>query len=465
MTDKTVALMFEEALAEQNRGNFPKAIDMLTDLLILNPEFAPAWNNRASMIAKMGSPFDAIMNYDKCIELDRDVAAPYNNRGASYSDLGLFEAANKDYAKASELAPSYPEPYNNLGNSLMRLGHIPDAVDAYRKAIAVRPDYHDAHLGLSLSLLKDGQFAEGWKEFEHRWDGSLPRRGLPYLDWRGEVAQSKDDALLLYGEQGLGDFINFMRYAKIAKEVWGGKVYLEVRQALGRITRTMKGIDGVVIFGEKPPTDIKFCAPMMSVPNILHYYDILNLCPYLHPDPYRASVWRERLKALPEGFLVGLCWAGMARVNDPGAAAIDKRRSVALADFAPIAALPGISWVSLQLGPPASQLKASPAGMTIGAWDDDLSDFYDTAALMQCLDLVITVDTAVAHIAGAVNVPVWMLSRFDGCWRWGIDREDTPWYPSMRIFNQKKDGDWAEVMQRMTVALRRHMLIAKCEAA
>lgn len=461
-----VKVMFEESLVEQNRGNLAQAIEKLTQILILKPDMPAAWNNRASMIAKLGSPFDAIMNYNKAIELDPVIAAPYNNRGASYYDLNLFEEAVKDYQKASDLAPNYPEPFNNKGNALMRLGKIEEATHAYRSAIALRPNYHDAHIGLSLSLLKLERYEEGWKEFEHRWNhSSLPARGLPYHEWKGERAESPDDALLLYGEQGFGDIIQFMRWAPIAKPAWGGKVYVETKPPLERLTKTMKGIDGTVVFGEKPPHDVKYCAPLMSVPNTLKFYDIPDQVPYVSVDPYKVNIWRERLKALPEKFVIGVCWAGMNRTGDPGAAAIDKRRSVTLKSFAPVAQIPGVSWASLQVGPPSEQVKDPPPGMSIGAWGEDLYDFSDTGALMEACDLIITVDTAVCHVAGALGRPTWLLNRFDGCWRWLHGKEDTKWYPSMRIFTQPSEGDWDDVMNQMAVALRRHVLTYNREAA
>ena len=231
---------------------------------------------------------------------------------------------------------------------------------------------------------------------------------------------------------------------------------MEVVQPLVRLLKGVDGVDGIVTLGEKPPSGIKACIAMLSVPRVVGTTidSIPSNVPYLPYDKYRAGLWTDRLKALPDGLLVGLCWAGMNRDQDANASAIDGRRSMRLEQFAPLAALKGISWVSLQLGPPREQIRQHPPGMTIGDWGDDLYDFYDTAALVQCLDLVITVDTSVVHLAGGLGKPTWMLSRYDACWRWLMDRDDSPWYPTMRIFTQKQPYDWDGCIERMIMPLQ-----------
>ena len=459
MNDAELKDLYELALNNQVKDDLVPAIEQLTQLLLEKPDIPGAWNNRAAILQKLGHPFDAVMNYDRAIALAPDMAEAYNNRGTAFGDLELFEKAIVDYDCAIAKHSQFAVPYTNRGNALMRLGKIQEAADSYRKSIEQDAEYFGGHFGLSIALLKLGQYEEGWDKYEWRWKSNqLPLRGLYYPNWEGERAKSKDDVLLLYGEQGIGDIIQFMRYASVAKTVWRGKVFIEVRHPVTRLAKTLRGIDGVITVGEKPPARTTAIAAMMSLPRILWPQQggvIPSRVPYLSTDDYLSDVWRARLKAFKSsGLLVGLCWAGMSREHSPELVAIDKRRSMSLSDFTPMGTVPGICWVSLQLGPPSEQVKTPPAGMTIGDWTGDLADFHDTAALVECLDLVITVDTAVAHLAGALGKPVWMASRFDGCWRWLLNREDTPWYPTMKIYNQSKPNEWADVVERMTTDLR-----------
>jgi hypothetical protein len=247
-----------------------------------------------------------------------------------------------------------------------------------------------------------------------------------------------------------------MRYTALVKQEWGGKVYLEVRHPLTRLAQSLKGVDKVITLGERIPEEVTHIAPLMSLPRILGttVETIPGECPYLTADSYRAGIWRERLKQLPQGLRVGVCWSGQHRSNQPIAAAIDVRRSTTLASFAPLAQIPQVMWVSLQKGAEEAQVRKPPSGMTIGDWTCDFDDFFDTAAMISCLDLVITVDTSIVHLAGALGVPTWLLNRYDGCWRWMGKRTDSPWYPSLRIFHQPKDNDWDSVMKEAAVALR-----------
>jgi hypothetical protein len=450
--------MFVESLRFQAKGDLYTAIEYLNRILLAKPDFTPAWNNRASMIAQLGQPFDAIVNYDRAIAVDPEAFEFYNNRGAAYMDLDMFERALEDFDVAIMKGGRIPEIYNNKGACYRRLGRIEESLDEYKIATEVGPDYVDGHLGYSFCLLQLGQFEEGWKEYEWRWKSSQsPARNLPYPEWQGKDAESKDDILLLYGEQGMGDILQFMRYVAVVRKFWHGQLFLEVRHPVVRLAETMGNVDRIVSFGEMLPDGIVACAPLMSLPRILWpvYNEIPSKCPYIHADKHRVGIFREQLKAMPPGMLVGVCWAGMNRDTNPLASSIDRRRSLTLNSFAPIAeSVPDLAWISLQMGPPAPQCRKPPRGMAIGDFTADFYDFYDTAAMIENLDLVITVDTSVAHLAGALGKPVWMLSRFDNCWRWLDNREDTAWYPSMRIFGQKKMGDWDEVIERVARELQ-----------
>ena len=469
MLEKEVAELFSRAIVNQDDGNYVLAIQQYTKVLMERPDFPFAWDRRGTSLQKMGHPFDALMSYDKAIQLAPEAAGFYNNKGTAYNDLEMFEDAIRCFDIASQKKPSLPQPKNNKGIALMRLCRLEEALETYREAVQLDPSYADAHLGIAFAALKLGQYEEGWKEFEWRWsNGVMNVRGLSFPEWAGERAKRPNDGLLLYGEQGFGDVLQFMRYASVAKMLaWHGRVYLEVRHPITRIAQTLHSVDGIISFGDKIPENVTTCAPIGSLPRLLWPITdkIPSRCPYIYADAHRASVWKERLNDLPSGIKIGLCWAGMNRGHIAALTAIDSRRSMTLQDFAPLAKVPGISWVSLQTGSPLDQIKEPPSGMTIGEWSSDLYDFYDTAALVECLDLVITVDTAVAHLAGAMGKEVWMLSRFDGCWRWGHDKETTQWYPSMKIYNQKKAGDWAEVVERVAHDLRNRVQRKQLSAA
>lgn len=450
---------YEQAYALQLQGDIPGCVVTLQKALLSDPLEAEAWNLRGAMLQKLGHPFDAVMNYDRAISANPQPQF-YNNRGAAYFDLEMFDEALRDYAEAIRLKPDLGQSWSNIGNVYMQERKTLEAIKAYRQATVCAPEYVDGHLGLAFALLEDGQFEEGWQEFEWRWKSEQAApRGLNIPEWDGRAGEP-EDGLLLYAEQGHGDALQFIRYAKRAKEVWGGKIFVEVRQPLARLAWLCPGVDGVFVLGEKLPENIKFILPMMSAPRVLgHSFDPEK---YLFRDDLRSMIWRKALGCLPAGLKVGVCWAGAARPDQPVANSVNKRRSTTLEAFAPLA-MPGVSFVSLQIGPEAEQVKNPPRGMTILDVSEDITDFSDTASLVECLDLVITVDTAVAHLAGGMGKPVWLLSRYDNCWRWMNERRDSPWYPSLTQFRQPTSGDWDGMMNEVAGELQK--LIQQREAA
>jgi hypothetical protein len=429
-------------------GHASEAIIAFTDILRKDEKLALAWNNRGLGLLHLGHPFDAILNIDKAITLEPNAAEYHNNKGAALFEQEDADTALQAFSKAVELRPNFHEALMNRGNVLKYKGRLAEALDSYRASIQSKPDYADGHLHLAFAALMAGLYEEGWKEFEWRWKvGQMPERGLPYPAWTGEDLKGK--TLIIYGEQGFGDVLQFIRYAPLVKAKFGGKILVEVRQPLARLVNTVEGIDGIVVFGEKMPEGIDYAVAMMSLPHIMGttIETIPWSGPYFKADEYRMTLWQERLKLLPPGPLIGVCWAGMSRPGNPAASSVDKKRSTTLNSFAPLAKIPGISWVSLQKGPPSSQVETPPRGMTIGDWTSEIDDFYDTAALIESLDMVISVDTAVVHLAAALGKPTWLLSRWDGCWRWLGHRSDSPWYPTLRQFAQHKPGDWDTLMQ------------------
>lgn len=457
MTSYTPEELYESAMNYFKLGDRPTAVMHLQEAIMAKPDYHEAYNNRANILLQLGNNFDAVLNYDRAISMSPRTPEYHNNRGAALMELNAYDDAEKSYLHAIDLKPHFEQAQMNLGNVLKIKGRVDEARAAYERSIKANPDYIDAHLHLAFMALEVGDYATGWREFEYRWkSGQVPERGLPYPRWEGQPVD-KDDGILLYAEQGLGDAIQFCRYAPLVKERYGCKVYVEVRAQLTRIVKTMKGIDGVITFAEQPPADVKYCAPLMSCPLFLGttVETIPSPQPYLFADKGRADWFDPSLAQLKGGVRVGICWAGYNRAGNPGAAAIDRRRSMLLSQFAPLGLVSNISWVSLQKGPPSDQVKEPPKGMTILHCMEECDDFADTAALISKLDLVISVDTSVAHLAAAIGVPTWILSRHDACWRWFGSRRDSPWYAAVTHFRQKKPGDWDSLMLDVAIELRK----------
>ena len=347
---------------------------------------------------------------------------------------------------AIRIKPDYAEAHNNLGVLLTELRQIPEALASYDRALAIRPDYADCHLNRGLLLLLRGSFAPGWEEYEWRWKTPhvAPRR-LAVPRWQGEDLGGK--TILLHGEQGLGDALQFMRFVPVVKAL-GANVVLEVDRSLVRLAGTLAAADAIIAAGDEIPR-VDCCCPLMSLPGMFKT-DASNMpsrVPYLRADPASAKTWKERL-ANHSQLRVGLCWAGGPGFSRPRVDGARTNRafarSVTLQHLAPLGALDDIVLVSLQKGEAAKQLQelVLQSVLPVMDWTGEIGDFADTAALVDALDFVISVDTSVAHLAGALGKPVWLLHKFDGSWQWLIDRDDSPWYPTMRIFRQPKPGDW-----------------------
>lgn len=452
-------------LAAGDRAN---ALAMFQNAVLADPAHAISYNNRGSTLMGLGLPFDALMHFERAAALEPRAAEYRLNVGTAALELGQLERAEAEFRACLALRPRFAMAKVNLGNVVKLRGDVAGARDAYREAVAIDPDYVDAHINLSFAALALGDFAEGWREYGWRWrSGQLQPRGLMLREWSGQDLEPAD-RVLVSSEQGLGDALQFCRYAPILEAKYGCAVFVEVRHPLVRLMKTLEGISGVVTFGEALPEGLTHHVSMMSLPGLLGTMseeDIPAQHSYLSADPHRAALFHEHLTALPPVLRVGVCWAGQHRAGNRAAAAVDAARSTTLAAFAPAARVRGVSWVSLQKGPPAAQAPRPPQGMTLGDWTEHLDDFYDTAALISCLDLVVTVDTSVAHVAAALGVPTWVLSRSDPCWRWMGHREDSPWYPTVRHFAQPEAGDWEGVMGRVAMELEKMVPTASARAA
>lgn len=448
---------YQELYAQAIRAqNWNDVVLWATELLKADPDQPGVWGNRGIGLQRLGHPLDGILNHQRALDYDDESVGHHCNLGACYQDIGRYDLALSYYQKALALDDTVPQVHMNIGHIHKWEKRYPEALEAYRKTVDCGPEYVDGRLSLAFMLLRSGQLEEGWKEYEWRWKSDqLPVRGLKIPTWNDENLNGK--SILVYGEQGLGDIIQFSRYVRVlAKFYPETKIIIEGRPPLKRLLQTIPEADKVINFGEKvPPAD--YAIAMMSLAGKLT--PTMADIPTLYPDPEfllnpdDVDAWNNKFTAVPyphnKKVKVGICWAGMARMNSPMALKVDEMRSVHLADFSSMASNPDILWVSLQKGPPAEQAKKPPAGMAIADFTEDMYDFYETCCAIQHCDLVIAVDTAVCHAAASMGKRTWMLDRWDGCWRWFGDREDSPWYPSLRKFNQTAPFDWSGILFKM----------------
>ncbi len=434
------------ALAELGRTD--EAVASFREAIRLAPASPEAHNGLGNALVDLGRADEAVASFAEAIRRRPGFAAAHNSLGVAWFELRRLDEAVACFREAIRLEPAYAEAHNNLGAVLAERGDQADAVATLRRAVAVRPDYPDAHYHLAVALLRQGDFAEGWAEYEwRRGKPGFPRRDPAIPDWRGEPPEGR--TVLAYAEQGLGDALQFLRYAPLLAGR-GARVVVEVPAALARLAASVAGVEAVVVAGTRPPP-CDFQVPLMSLPHLLGGIVPADI-PYLRPDPAAAAAWGRRLTGLP-GLKVGLAWSGAPRPHDRQSNLVDRRRSLTLAQFAPLAGIAPVTLVSLQKGAAAAQQAAPPAGLALVDVMEEIGDFADTAALAANLDLVISVDTSVAHLAGALGRPVWLLSRFDGCWRWLLERSDSPWYPTARLFRQSRPGDWQPVVAAVAAAL------------
>jgi Flp pilus assembly protein TadD len=427
-------------------GSVDAAAELYRRALAIKPDYPEALNNLGMIFNDRGAFAESTSLYEKALALQPDYPDALNNLGIIRLHQGAFTDSISFFNRALALQPKHSEAHNNLGNALKNEGNLTEAITAYEKAIALKGDNPDYHNNLAMALLAAGRFEEGWREYEWRWKtkqfvNAQKDTGKPL--WHGEAAEGR--VLLIRAEQGLGDTLQFCRYAPLAA-ARGLRVKLEVQPALVKLLGSIKGVEQVIAQGQPLPDGDLYC-PMMSLPAALNtrLETIPADVPYLAVSDANVNSWRSRLSDDNNSKLkVGLVWAGKPRFNSPDLVAADQRRSMAPDVLAPLMDISGIRFYSLQKGGP-------PAPREFGLTDlmDQCDDFIDTAALVMNLDLIISVDTAVAHLAGALGKPVWLLNRFDTCWRWLQTREDSPWYPTLRLFRQPSSGDWKSVVSRV----------------
>jgi len=433
-----------QAVAEYDR--------LLGDPRLPPPQAAHAYANRGAALRRLGRADEAVSSCIEALVRCPDMAEAYANLGAILQEADHPLAAIDACRRAIALAPSLHAPYLAMAHACQDCGDPAGALALLRRASTLAPALPSVRYNLAEALLQHGLFDEGWQAYEARWQArelALTRPACTNPEWTGQDITGR--TLLVVEEQGFGDTLHFIRLIPLVKARGARRIVLQCRAPLVRLLAGMEGVDAVTATLPDPGA-YDLWVPLLSLMQRLAVSPdrIPAAVPYLAAPPDAIRHWTG---ALPEtkDLRVGLVWAGDPRLGHAAASRTDARRSLALAQLAPLLTVPGVSWVSLQKGPAAAQLD-SPA-----VFDPmpGATDFADTAAIVRQLDLVIGVDTAVIHLAGALGVPVWVLSRFSGCWRWLLDRDDSPWYPTLRLFRQQRPGEWAPVVAQMREELLR----------
>jgi tetratricopeptide (TPR) repeat protein len=383
----------------------------------------------------------------RALQLKPDYAEAHNNLANALQEQERLAEAETNYKDAVRLKPALADAHYNLGNLHRLCLRLPEATASYREALRLKPQHVKAHWNLALTLLLAGDLKTGWEEFEWRWRRrNTPPRAFSKPAWNGEHLNGQ--TILLYSEQGLGDTLQFIRYASLVRAA-GGRVIFECPQPLLGLLVGVEGVDLLTPEGSTPEAfDVR--APLLSLPRLLGttQANIPAPVPYIQVSEVFREKWRRRL-AGARGPKAGLVWAGNPKNAE------DKQRSLHLEQFAPLARLAGIRWYSLQFGPRSEEADHPPAGMGIENLGAEVADFRDAAAAIEQLDLLISADTAMAHLAGSLAAPVWTLLPYLPDWRWQLGRCTTPWYPTMRLVRQPARGDWDSVTKTLALALEK----------
>jgi Flp pilus assembly protein TadD len=429
------------AIALKDARKPGEAIDAYMQAIRLNPNFFEAYNNLGTLLIEQSRFDEAIKALSEAIRLRPDLAQIHANLSNALRDNWQLEDATAAAKKSMDLNPDLAEAHASMGAALLGLGRFDEAINTCRNAIQRKLDLPGAHLNIALAELVLGNLERGWPEYEWRLrcPDVLPTRKISLPMWNGSRIDGK--TILLYSEQGLGDAIQFIRYAPMVAGM-GGRVLLECPAALGPIFRGFPGVERILASGAPVPGCDFQCA-LASLPGMFKttLHSIPAPIPYLAADPKAAESWRKRIEPSNDVLQIGLAWAGRAENRN------DRNRSMPLKNFSPMANMTRVRFHSLQTS------RTTNAPFALSDWSDSLKDFGETAGLIANLDLVISVDTAVAHLSGAMGKPVWLFLPFLPDWRWMLERTDSPWYPTMRLFRQKAAGDWDDVIRRVAEEL------------
>lgn len=434
-----VEILSNRGVALQDLKRHEEALQSFDRALAIKPDHAEALSNRGNALRSMERNDEAVQSYDRALAIRPGYAEALSNRGVALRDLMRIDEALQSYDRALAVRPDYAEALYNRGNALQDLRRHDEALQSFARALAIAPDYAEAHWNEGLCRLLIGDFANGWPKYEWRWKTEIRSttiRDFTHPLWLGQESV-EGKTVLLTSEQGFGDTIQFCRYAQQVAAL-GATVMLEVPPALESLLGTLGGVTRVLAAGEtRPPFDC-YC-PVASLP-LAFNTDLTNILAsaYLRADVEKAKSWNGKL-AGGGAKRIGVVWSG--RSYPPN-------RSIPLVEFGKLIEI-GSTCYSLQKRVSTKDRVILRGRTDVQFFGDELTDFSDTAALIELMDLVITVDTSVAHLAGAMGKPVWILLNYNADWRWLLDRNDSPWYPTARLFRQTVLGDWATVIDEV----------------
>ena len=432
----------------RERGKLEDSIDAFNKALTINPDYAETHNNMGITLQEMGKLQEAIEAYNKAVLINPKYAEGYNNMGNTFRNQEKLEESIGAYSKALSINPDYADAYNNMGNSLREIGKLEEAIEAYNKALSIKHDYADIHWNLALINHLRGNLIDGCELYEYRLkkEEITVRPARTRFKWDGKQSL-RGKHFLVYEEQGLGDAIQFCRYLPLLEEK-GAKVSFKVKSKLHQLLGTLKT---KADFLSEMPSDgmIDFESPLLSLPYLFGttLSTIPGKSPYLYAQEDMSKTWKKTLSE--DTFKIGICWQGSKRPLDIG-------RSFPLSLFEGISKIPTVELINLHKGEGNKQLEEiSFLLTTLGSqFDSGPDSFIDTAAVMMSCDLIITSDTAVAHLAGALGRQTWVVLKYIPDWRWMLDRTDSPWYPTMKLYRQKIRGEWIDIFKKMEKNLR-----------
>lgn len=429
-------LFRDEEKPEESESHYRRALELMDDKPVVLDALA-------GVLITSGRAEEGEACFHQALSIDAEHLPSINNLGLLLSSRGNLDEAVKMFRRALDLAPDNADLWFNLADTLRARLTLTEAREAYDRAIKLHPDFATAHMHKGMAWLLEGAFQKGWEEYEWRWRAEgFPNAVTKGSAWDGSPLNGA--AILLTAEQGLGDILQFVRYAALVSER-GGRVVLKAPSSMTRLLKTVPGVERVIP-NTQPVDNGPVHAPLMSLPRLLGttLNTIPARVPYLKADDAIVARWRPRIG--DDVMKVGVVWRGSTDHRN------DKNRSASPAMMSRLADIPGVRLFSLQKDPPAGDL---PLPGPITDLGPELSDFAQAAAAVTCLDLVICVDTAIAHLAGALGAPVWLLLPQSPDWRWLLDRDDCPWYPTMRLYRQATWGDWGGVMDRVHADLSR----------
>lgn len=449
-----------KGIALRDLGRLDEALVSYARATELNPLYAEAYSNTGNALKELRRYDESINSYIKAITLKQDFAEAYYNLGSVLKDQYRYEEALTSYRKAIELKPNYAECFCNRGVLRSELMQLQDAAKDFATALKLKSDLPTAIWNKAVLDLLRGDLEEGFIGFEWRWRDKncvsfKEKRDFIEPLWLGKESLL-NKTILIYSEQGLGDTLQFCRYVPMVAAL-GAKVVFEVQKPLKSLLSHLNGVAKLICPGDTPPP-FNYQCPLLSLPLAFktHLGNIPHQISYIRADDKKTSYWRDKL-GTTKRLKVGLVWSGGFRAHTPEIWSVNERRNIALEHLTQLKDL-DIDFFSLQKGEPAESefkemVRSNWKGPQIFNYADELLDFSDTAGLIENLDLVISVDTSTAHLAAAMGKPVWIMNRFDTCWRWLTNRDDSPWYPTVRLFRQKEAGNWTDVVNEIKLAL------------